>query len=58
MAQIKNVSGVDRTVPGLGGRLVLAGQVVDVPDEEVESYTSQEPNWAAVKATPAKKKES
>jgi len=48
MAKIKNVSGEDRTVPGLGGRLVLAGAVVDVPDADVYAYTCQESNWAPV----------
>lgn len=46
MAKIKNVSGEDRLVPGLGGRLVLAGAVVEVPDEDAYSYTCQESNWA------------
>jgi len=48
MGKIKNVSGEDRTVPGLGGRLVLAGAVVDVPDAAVFTYTCQEANWAPV----------
>jgi hypothetical protein len=46
MAKIKNVSGEDLLVPGLGGRLVIAGAVVEVPDEVAESYTCQPPNWA------------
>lgn len=46
MAKIKNVSGEDRNVPGLGGRLVLDGAVVEVPDEAVYAYTCQESNWA------------
>ena len=46
MAKIKNVSGEDRLVPGLGGRLVLAGAVVEVPDEDALAYTCQETNWA------------
>lgn len=46
MAKIKNVSGEDRLVPGLGGRLVLAGAVVEVPDEDAFSYTCQEANWS------------
>lgn len=49
MPKVKNVSGVDRTVPALGGRLVLAGQEVEVPAEDVKSYTAQESIWAAVK---------
>jgi hypothetical protein len=46
MARVKNVSGVDRIV---AGRLVLAGAVLEVPDEDVESYTCQEINWQSVK---------
>lgn len=45
-AKIKNVSGEDRLVPGLGGRLVIAGAVVDVPVEDVYAYTCQEANWS------------
>lgn len=41
MAKIKNVSGVDLVVPALGGRLVLAGQVVEVPDGLVYGFTQQ-----------------
>jgi hypothetical protein len=48
VAKIKNVSGEDRIVPGLGGRLVPAGAVVDVDVEDVYAYTCQEPNWAPV----------
>lgn len=44
MAKIKNVSGVDLVVPWLGDRLVLAGQVVEVPDGDVYAYTQQE-SW-------------
>lgn len=46
MAKIKNVSGEDRLVPGLGGRLVVAGAVVEVPDEDTYSYTCQTTNWS------------
>lgn len=46
MAKVKNVSGVDRIVEG---RLVLTGAVLEVPDEDVESYTCQKSNWQAVK---------
>lgn len=46
MPQIKNVSGDDLVVPWLGGRLVLAGQVVDVDEGDVYAFTCQEPNWA------------
>lgn len=42
MAKVRNVSGSDRIV---GGRLVLAGAVLEVPADEVWSYTCQEPNW-------------
>lgn len=45
MAKIRNKSGDDRTVTGLGGRLVLAGQKVDVPVEDVHSYTCQVTIW-------------
>lgn len=48
MAKIKNVSGEDLIVPGLGGRLILAGAVVDVATEDVHAYTCQESNWAPV----------
>lgn len=50
MAKVKNVSGVDRL---LEGRLVLAGAVIEVPDEDVESYTCQPVNWQAVKPSKA-----
>ena len=46
MARIKNVSGEDLIVPGLDGRLVLAGQIVDVPDDDADAYTCQTVNWA------------
>lgn len=45
VAKVKNISGVDRTVPELGGRLVLDGQVVEVPDERAEDYLSQTETW-------------
>lgn len=38
--KIKNVSGEDRIVPWLDGRLVAAGQVVDVDGEYVYNFTS------------------
>ena len=38
MPKIKNISGADRTVPGLGYAFVLAGQVVEVPADQVEGY--------------------
>lgn len=46
MAKIKNVSGQDLIVPGIGGRLIIAGAVVEVPDADTHSYTCQESNWA------------
>lgn len=45
MARLKNVSGEDLIVPGLDSRLVLAGQIVEVPDDEAEAYACQETNW-------------
>jgi hypothetical protein len=49
MSKVKNVSGRDLVVPWLGGRLVFAGQEVEVPAEDLKSYTAQESVWAAVK---------
>lgn len=46
MAKIQNVSGDDRTVPSLGGRLVLADQIVEVPDDAVYGFTQQTDVWA------------
>lgn len=46
MAKIKNISGDDRIVTDLGSRLALAGQIVDVPLEDVYSYTCQATNWS------------
>lgn len=46
MAKIKNISGEDRTVPWLGGRLVADGQVVEVDAEQVTAFTQQEGTWA------------
>lgn len=45
MPKIKNVSGRDLIVPALGGRLVIAGQVVEVADGDVYGFTCQAPNW-------------
>ena len=53
MAKIKNISGQDRTVPHLGGRLVLAGQVVDVDDEDAAAFLVQTEVWADPDAKPA-----
>lgn len=44
--KVKNISGDDRFVPSLGGRLVMAGAVVDVDD--AGSFTCQEGVWEAV----------
>ena len=43
MPKVKNISGDDRIVQG---RLVLSGVVLEVPADEVWSYTCQESNWA------------
>lgn len=45
MAKIRNVSGNDLIVPALGGRLVLAGQVVELDAADVFGFTQQTPNW-------------
>lgn len=54
MAKIKNVSGEDRIVPGLGGRLVVAGAVVEVPEDEAKSYLCQTKVWATAEVKKAK----
>lgn len=57
MAQIKYVGPEPRTMPLEGGRLVLPGQIVDVPDERADSYTIQdiwEPAKGVSKAAKAK----
>ena len=46
MAKIRNTSGLDLIVPGLGGRLVPAGAVVEVDDDSADSYTVCESMWA------------
>ena len=38
MAKIRNTAGYDVEVPSLG-RMVLAGQVIEVPDDAVEGFT-------------------
>lgn len=49
MDKVKNVSGEDRIVRG---RLVLAGALYELTEgEDVKSYTCQESNWQAVKAS-------
>lgn len=52
MAKVKNVSGEARTVPALGGLLVLEGQVVEVPDEVIDGFVTA--TWAP--ADPVAKK--
>lgn len=44
-AKVRNVSGEDLSVGWLNGRLVLAGQAVEVPLEDVFAYTSQPGTW-------------
>lgn len=46
MPSVKNISGENRIVPSLGGRLVLAGQEVEVPEGDVEAFTCQAATWA------------
>lgn len=48
MAKIRNISGQDLIVPSLGGRLVLAGQVVELEADQVYGFTVQGPNWEPV----------
>lgn len=43
--KIRNVSGVARRVPWLGGRLVMDKQVVEVPDELEESFLAVPAHW-------------
>lgn len=42
MGNVRNVSGEDRFPAELGGRLVMPGQVVEVPDDSVYGYTCQD----------------
>lgn len=45
--KIKNVSGDDRLVPALGGRLVMAGAEVPIDGAELAwGFLQQETNWA------------
>jgi hypothetical protein len=45
-AKVRNCSGEDLLVGGsLNGRLVLAGQAVEVPLEDVWAFTSQPGTW-------------
>lgn len=54
MALIKNVSGSDLVVPGLGGRLVVKGAEVDVDPDNVYAYTCQTDNWQPADAAAKK----
>lgn len=53
MGNVRNVSDEDRFPAELGGRLVMPGQVVEVPDDSVYGYTCQDAWDAADKATQA-----
>lgn len=46
MAKIRNVSGQSLDVPALGGRAVADHEVVEVPDEDVFSFTASPSVWA------------
>lgn len=46
--KIRNTSGLDLIVPGLGGRLVPAGAVVDVGDDVAGSYLVCDSMWTGV----------
>lgn len=45
MAKIRNVSGDDRVVPWLNNRTIGAGELADVPAEDVYAYTQQAGVW-------------
>lgn len=56
MAQIKNISDQDREVPRLFGRVhVPKGGVLDVGDDELESFTCQSDVWQSMKPTKTEK---
>jgi hypothetical protein len=44
-AKVRNISGEDLLVGWLNGRLVLDGQAVEVPLEDVYAYTQQTQTW-------------
>jgi hypothetical protein len=46
VGSIRNISGDDRILPLFGGRLVMAGAVIEVARDQVTSYTQQESIWA------------
>jgi hypothetical protein len=48
--KIKNTSGDALTLPWLGDRLVLPGQVIEVPPEIAEAYSFPAPTWSKSKA--------
>jgi hypothetical protein len=54
MPKFRNISVHDHTLPTLGGRVVKAGDVIDVSDDEAEGFAAQvgQPgsNWEAVGA--------
>jgi hypothetical protein len=50
VAKVKNISGEARTVPSLGGLLVLEDQVVEVPDEAADGFLVQSDVWGPVGA--------
>lgn len=54
MGKVKNVSKQDRNVPALGGRLVVKGAVIEVPDEAVYGFTCQTDNWSPADAATKK----
>lgn len=51
MPQVRNVSNDSRDVPGYG-LTVRSGDVMDVPDGDVESWKHQEGVWELVVAAP------
>lgn len=56
MPDVKNISGVDREVPRLFGRvLVKAGETLPVEADELKSFTCQDEVWQTVKATKTEK---
>ena len=53
--RIKYVLDEPRTVPSMGGKLVLPGSIHDVPEGwDIEQFTDQTGNWAPVKSTTKK----
>lgn len=56
MAKFKNISGEDLIVGPLDGRLVLDGQVFEVPDAVADGYSWGSPFYEAVSEKPSKSK--